>query len=70
MNALTHDRGLALLAAHCLDRDPATQTARERLDAAIGPEFAHKLVFALSGSGPPDNARSRGVLGVRHVFAA
>jgi hypothetical protein len=66
MNAVRKDRGLALLAAHCLSLDPEAQTARQRLDASIGPELAHMLVFALSGegAGPADALR------VRPVFAA
>jgi hypothetical protein len=50
-------RGLDLLAAHCagLDRlllEPETPPARERLEALVGPDLAHKLVFALSTSSP------------------
>jgi hypothetical protein len=41
-------RGPALLAAHCKSLDPAATTARERLDAAVGPELARVLVFALA----------------------
>ena len=52
MNAVPHEHGLALLAAHCASFDPDTLTAREQLDAALGRELAHKLVFALSGGGP------------------
>jgi len=48
MNAVPHEHGLALLAAHCLSLDPVAPTARERLDDVIGPELAHMLVFALS----------------------
>ena len=52
MNATSsHDRGLELLAAHCASLDPASETARERLDEALGPELARKLVFALSCGG-------------------
>jgi hypothetical protein len=65
MNAVPHDRGLALLATHCLSLDPLTQSARERLDHAIGPELAHMLVFALSaGNG------ARYASGAGTVFAA
>lgn len=44
--------GLELLAAHCASLDPDTATARERLDEALGPELARKLVFALSAGAP------------------
>jgi hypothetical protein len=49
MSAVPSERGIDLLAAHCASLDPATATARERLDEEIGPELARKLVFALSG---------------------
>jgi hypothetical protein len=46
-------RGPELLLAHCARLDPDTPTARERLDEVLGPELAHKLVFALrAGSAP------------------
>jgi hypothetical protein len=48
MNAVPHERGLALLAGHCATFDRDASTAREQLDEALGPELAHKLVFALS----------------------
>ena len=64
MNAVPHARGLALLTAHCTSLDPCAASARQRLDAAIGPELAHKLVFALCGS-----QAARG-LGAGPVFAA
>ena len=70
MNAVPHERGLALLEAHCLSLDRVAHTARERLDAAIGPELAHMLVFALSGGGAVGRERSRSPLGVRPLFAA
>lgn len=44
-------RGVALLAAHFRSLDPASTTARERLDAAVGPELARVLVFALASDG-------------------
>ena len=66
MNAVPHDRGLSLLAAHCLSLDPYARTARQRLDAAIGPELAHMLVSALSSEG----AGHGDALRVRPVFAA
>jgi hypothetical protein len=70
MNAVPHDRGLSLLAAHCLSLDPHARTARQRLDAAIGPELAHMLVFALSGDESPNTSWTRSGLGPRTVFAA
>ena len=41
----------------------------ERLDEALGPDLARKLVFALS-SGTRSRARSRSGLGARALFAA
>jgi hypothetical protein len=41
-------RGPRLLAAHLQSLDPATPTAQERLEAALGPQLAHKLLFALA----------------------
>ncbi len=41
-------KGRALLLAHCSSLDPATPTARERLDAVLGPTLARRLIFALS----------------------
>jgi len=41
-------RGEALLLAHASRLDPATPTARDRLEAILGPVLARKLVFALS----------------------
>jgi hypothetical protein len=69
MDAVPHDRGLALLAAHCASLDPESPTARERLDDAVGPDLAKLLVFALSGGGG-DRERSRQALRARPVFAA
>ena len=54
-------RGLELLAVHCSSLDPDAPSARERLEKALGAEFARKLVLALSsagsGSGSPDRER-------------
>jgi hypothetical protein len=50
-------RGLPLLVAHCASLDPDTPTARDRLEAAVGAELAHKLVFALSGTRAPGRQR-------------
>ena len=60
--------GLELLAAHCANLDPDTPTARERLDVALGPELARKLVFALSAHAPREYRD--GDLCARVVFAA
>jgi len=60
--------GLDLLAAHCRNLDPATPNARQRLDAALGPELARKLVFALSAHAPRETRDSD--LRGRIVFAA
>jgi hypothetical protein len=69
MNAVPHQRGLDLLAAHCAALHLETMTARERLDDLLGPELARKLVFALSG-GSEHRERSRSLLYARPVFAA
>lgn len=69
MNAVPHDRGLALLIAHCASLDPNAPTARERLDDVIGPDLAQKLVFALS-TGTKSRERSRSGLAAYAVFAA
>lgn len=45
-------RGIALLAAHAKSLEPDAPTARERLDAAVGPALASLLVFALSATAP------------------
>jgi hypothetical protein len=69
MNAVPHERGLALLAAHCASLDPDSPTARERLAETLGPALAEKLVFALS-SGTRSRERSRSDLAACFVFAA
>jgi hypothetical protein len=69
MDAVPTDRGLDLLAAHCLALDPDAQTARSRLDGALGPDLARMLVFALSPRSS-ERQRGRGELRVRPVFAA
>ena len=46
------ERGPRLLAAHLRSLDPDAVTARQRLEEALGPQLAHKLLFALtSGQG-------------------
>jgi hypothetical protein len=59
MNAvppLRAGRGLSLLVAHCRSLDLGAPTARERLDQAVGPELAHKLLFALCAGTHEQNA--------------
>jgi hypothetical protein len=46
-------RGLSLLALHCKALDPYAPTARDRLEAALGPELTRTLLFALCS---PENA--------------
>ena len=70
MSAMPSQGGFGLLAAHCRGIEPYARTARQRLDAAIGPELAHMLVFALSGDESPSTSHSRSGLSVRSVFAA
>ena len=60
---------MALLLAHCSSLDPDAPTARERLDEALGPDLARKLVFALCG-GSRGSESPRGELRARAVFAA
>ncbi|HLX31501.1 MAG TPA: hypothetical protein VKR79_01905 [Gaiellaceae bacterium] len=42
------ERGLRLLAAHLRSLDPSAPTPQERLEEALGPQLAHKLLFALA----------------------
>ena len=65
MSAVPHDRGADLLAAHCASLDPDWPTARDRLDEALGPDLARKLVFALSSG-----LCARSDLAARAVYAA
>jgi hypothetical protein len=58
-----------LLLAHCASLDPATPTARERLEEKLGPDLARKLVFALA-SREHDEDRSSLSLRARAIFAA
>jgi hypothetical protein len=69
MNAVPHERGLALLVAHCASLDLDSPTARERLAETLGSVLAEKLVFALS-SGTLSRERSRSDLAACFVFAA
>ena len=61
--------GSLFLLAHCANLDPATPTARDRLDEALGPDLAHKLVFALSSGTQSRRALAQRPSG-RVVFAA
>jgi hypothetical protein len=56
-------RGNALLLAHCASFDPNAECARQRLEHALGPELARRLVRALT-------ARSTTGLRAWTVFAA
>ena len=60
-------RGTALLLAHCASLDPATPSAKIRLEDALGEELARKLVSALCAGAP---SRGDDGLGARMVFAA
>jgi hypothetical protein len=63
------ERGTALLVAHCTSLDPDAPSARDRLEAALGPELARKLVFALA-AGAHESERAPAQLRARAVFAA
>ncbi|HEU5214015.1 MAG TPA: hypothetical protein VFU30_00600 [Gaiellaceae bacterium] len=49
---MTNRQGVRLLAAHLESLDPEGSTARERLEAELGPDLARKLVFALAARQP------------------
>ena len=66
MNAVPQ-RGTALLLAHLASLDPAAPPARQRLEEALGPELARKLVSALCSGAPRRNDTD---LDARTVFAA
>src|SRR5437868_14607578 len=51
MNAV-RKRGTALLLAHCASLDPASPTAKARLEDALGEALARKLVSALCAGAP------------------
>jgi hypothetical protein len=70
MNAVPTERGNALLVAHCASLDPDAPTAQERLEDALGPDLARKLVFALSAGSQDQSRSTNGTLGHRAVFAA
>jgi hypothetical protein len=67
MSAVPSQRGTDLLLAHCASFDPQTAQARERLENALGPELARRLVSALCAGAP---RRNEPELGARAVFAA
>ena len=66
MNAV-RKRGTALLLAHCASLDPASPTAKARLEDALGEELARKLVSALCAGAP---SLGDDGLGAPMVFAA
>ena len=49
---LCQPRGSGLPTAHGASLDVDAASARERLAAAVGPELARKLVYALCAGGP------------------
>jgi hypothetical protein len=49
-------RRAGLLAAHIQSFDPESLQARERLEAELGTELTHKLVFALAAHKPERRA--------------
>ena len=67
MNVVRRGRGDALLLAHCASLDPEAENAKARLEDALGPELAQKLVHALTAGAP---ARPEAGLRPRTVFAA
>jgi hypothetical protein len=67
MNAVRRGRGNALLLAHCASFDPDVETAKQRLEDALGPELARQLVHALTAGAP---SRPGAGLRPRPVFAA
>jgi len=69
MSVVRSERGTELLVAHCASLDPDAPTARDRLDEALGPELARKLVSALA-AGATESERASGALRARAVFAA
>ena len=52
----TAHRGVRLLAQHLESLNPDAISARERLEAQLGIELAHKLVFALAPRRPAQAA--------------
>ncbi len=67
MDAVRRGHGNALLLAHCASLDPEVETAKERLEDALGPELARQLVRALTAGAP---TRPEAGLRPRPVFAA
>jgi hypothetical protein len=52
MDAVRGGRGDALLLAHCASFDPEAETARMRLEDALGADLARQLVRALTAGAP------------------
>jgi hypothetical protein len=69
MSVERNERGIELLVAHCASLDPDAPTARDRLEEALGPELARRLVAALA-AGSTESERASGALRARAVFAA
>ena len=67
MDAVRRGRGNALLLAHCASFDPDAETARQRLEDALGPDLARRLVRALTAGAP---TRPEDGLRALAVFAA
>jgi len=67
MDVARRGRGDALLLAHCASFDPEAETAKVRLEDALGPDLARRLVRALTAGAP---VRSRAGLRPGPVFAA
>ena len=67
MNVVRRGRGNALLLAHCASLDPEVETAKERLEDALGAELARRLVHALTAGAP---TRPEAGQRPRTVFAA
>ena len=57
MNVVRRGRGDALLLAHCASLDPEAENAKARLEDALGPELAQKLVHALTAGAPARRRR-------------
>jgi hypothetical protein len=68
MNAVPTQRGTGLLLAHCASLDPATASARQRLEEALGADLARRLVTALTAGAPV--RREAGLRPRAAVFAA
>jgi hypothetical protein len=67
MEVVRRGRGTALLLAHCASFDPEAETAKQRLEDALGPDLARRLVRALTAGAP---TRPEAGLRPRAIFAA